>query len=299
MYLLEIRYSTCGMYLLTIKPKTEKQKRTLMNSVLDNYELCEDASVTVQEIEMRSIVARAFDSNSITVKHDLFKEGQEWPSSTTIHCWHDCHSFTTMPVPMVARFDHLRNMAVCFGVFCSPECARAYAMEHEPVSNAQAVAFYSVVLHRSFGIRPENSSTVALPKLRLKMFGGDMDIQEFRKGFTSPVVQRVVNISFCMINAQFVNVEPGKTEHEHQQREEEEEEEKEEENNLASDPILADMVDTVLRERTVRRSTEETMTGTSVLGNFLEMLQICDGNAEEAKNALLSQANIGTKKQKK
>jgi len=113
-----------------------------------------------------------------------------------------------MPVPLVSRYDHDRRLPVGFGNFCSPNCARAYAIEHRPLSWSQAMCFYSVILRDSFGISPEDSTRPAYPKERLSVFGGDLSIEEFRAGFSTPTVLRVESVTFCMQNLSLVEVSP-------------------------------------------------------------------------------------------
>jgi len=67
------------------------------------------------------------------------------------------------------------------------------------------MAYYSTVLREDFGISDETARP-ALPRMRLKMFGGDMDIEEFRASFSKPYVERMENPRFLMQNPQFVEV---------------------------------------------------------------------------------------------
>lgn len=169
-------------------------------------ELVEDPLVECVESDMRTTLQRQFDSQPVKIDHNLYLPGQPWPLQTQVWCFHCAHPFTNMPVPLVARYDHDRRLAVCFGNFCSPNCGRAYALDHRPLSWAQAMIFYTKILSECFGIPAETSGRPAWPKERLRVFGGDLSIEEFRAGFSTPLVLRVENVSFCIQNISLVEV---------------------------------------------------------------------------------------------
>lgn len=169
-------------------------------------ELIEDPNVPVIESDMRTTLQRQFENTAIKIDHNLYKADTPWPQQTNVWCFHCAHPFDTMPVPLVARYDHGRALAVCFGNFCSPNCGRAYAQDHRPISWSQAMVFYTKILSDCFGIPVETHGRAAWPKERLKVFGGDLSIEEFRAGFSTPLVMRVENVSFCMQNLTIVEV---------------------------------------------------------------------------------------------
>ena len=169
-------------------------------------ELIEDPTVECVESDMRTTLQRQFDSQPVKIDHNLYKPNQPWPLQTKVWCSHCAHPFTNMPLPLVARYDHDRRQAVCFGNFCSANCGRAYALDHRPLSWAQAMLWYTKVLSECFGIPAETSGRPAWPKERLRAFGGDLSIEEFRAGFSTPLVLRVENVTFCMQNLSLVEV---------------------------------------------------------------------------------------------
>jgi hypothetical protein len=105
---------------------------------------------------------------------------ETYPRQTYIHCWWDAHSFSTPPVGLPVRRDDDTNTYHCIGCFCSFECALAYARSRHmsPVLLSQL---------RGAPLHP------ALHFGSLALFGGDLDIAEFRKGlstrdFVAPLV---------------------------------------------------------------------------------------------------------------
>ena len=177
-------------------------------SILERVDFVDEGTAIHRTVDMRTELQREYQDRPARFIHSTFKTGAPWPRTTDIWCWHCAHSFTTMPVPLVSRYDHERRLPICYGIFCSPNCARAYAREHKPLSWTRTMIYYSLVLHKSFGINPSLSSRPAWPKERLKVFGGDLSIEEFREGFTLPTVMRVETVSFAMQNTSIIEICP-------------------------------------------------------------------------------------------
>ena len=107
---------------------------------------------------------------------------QKLPEKTEIACFWCCHSFTSMPVAIPSHI--LDEVWYMYGNFCSPECATASLFKERIDAHVQWERFallnslYSddaeVPAGSAQGIRP------APPREVLRMFGGSMDISEYR-----------------------------------------------------------------------------------------------------------------------
>lgn len=109
----------------------------------------------------------------------LSKAGDPWPDRTDVCCWHCCHKFSNKPMGIPVD-DNIR----CFrlmGVFCSIECALAWAVSagkhHTDYMSGARVKNLAKIL---FDIEPEDIRP-ASDRLSLRMFGGTLSIEEFRK----------------------------------------------------------------------------------------------------------------------
>jgi hypothetical protein len=115
----------------------------------------------------------------------LFQDNNRYkrlPEKTETACFWCCHSFNTPPVAIPSHI--LDEVWYMYGNFCSPECATAYLFKERIDCHVQWERFallnsiYSedaeVQAGSSCGIRP------APPREVLRMFGGSMDISEFR-----------------------------------------------------------------------------------------------------------------------
>ena len=115
----------------------------------------------------------------------LFQDANRYkklPEKTEIACFWCCHSFNSQPIAIPSHI--LDEVWYMYGNFCSPECATAYLFKERIDAHVQWERFallnslYSddakVQAGSSVGIRP------APPREVLRMFGGSMDISEYR-----------------------------------------------------------------------------------------------------------------------
>jgi hypothetical protein len=107
---------------------------------------------------------------------------QKLPEHTDIACYWCCHSFTSHPCAIPRHI--MDEVWYMYGNFCSPECATAYLFK-ERIDNHVQWERYALLnclyaddaeikSNASTGIRP------APPREILRMFGGTMDISEYR-----------------------------------------------------------------------------------------------------------------------
>lgn len=107
---------------------------------------------------------------------------QALPTRTDVACFWCCHSFSTPPVAVPSHI--LDEIWYMYGNFCSPECAVAYLFKEKIDTHVQWERYAllnslyaedaQVALGSPKGIRP------APPREVLRMFGGSMDISEYR-----------------------------------------------------------------------------------------------------------------------
>eukprot|EP00899_Mesostigma_viride_P000412 jgi/Mesvir1/10371/Mv10571-RA.1 len=134
----------------------------------------------------------------------LLEKGRRdaWPERTDVCCWHCCHPFDGVPAALPVGYKQGKGFLVK-GVFCSFACAKSYNMD---ASGAQRelrnMWLFDMMLklwrsnpdrrrHSFKGVRP------APPRTCLKMFGGDMTIEEFR-GADPLELHRLLDPPFSM-----------------------------------------------------------------------------------------------------
>ena len=114
----------------------------------------------------------------------------EWPSSTSVHCYWCCHQFPNAPFGLPLKYAGDQFHVV--GCFCSVECAAAYNFASTRDSVDECLDRYYLINAMSSRMGLGHHIRPAPDRLALKMFGGHMDIDEFRS-FAGSGRQMLVN----------------------------------------------------------------------------------------------------------
>ena len=96
-------------------------------------------------------------------------------------CWNCCHPFNNIIYGIPLKY--IENIFYIYGDFCSLECCGRYVMDnflktHEIIS---LIKLYNNKINNC----EENNIEIAPNKLLLKIFGGDLTIEEYRGNFTN------------------------------------------------------------------------------------------------------------------
>jgi hypothetical protein len=119
-----------------------------------------------------------YEKKSVFFIHPLFTGQNEWPKETKIHCYYDGEPFTGIPIPLPLNYIPEKNRYMCYGIFCSASCAKAY-MDTNPVySNSLSMIWLKKIMCEVFG--DYTDITAAPPKELLIKYGGELNIEEFR-----------------------------------------------------------------------------------------------------------------------
>ena len=144
-----------------------------------------DTSVVPLVINCTAYVRDKMNTNMSYAYHPVFgkakQKGDAWPSKTDMACMHCCHTFENVPLPIPRKYDSTHALYHVYGNFCSVNCAKAYIIEHEPGISTTRMLYLNHLVRNVYGIH--TSVKPAPPKIRLKMFGGDLSIAQFRDNF--------------------------------------------------------------------------------------------------------------------
>lgn len=123
-------------------------------------------------------------SEKLMVQYQESNRLQKLPDKTDISCFWCCHSFTSPPCAIPAYvLDEVWNM---YGNFCSPECAAAYLFKEKIDVHVQyeRYALLNTLYGKDCGCDGSLDSFSGIrlspPREVLRMFGGCMDIGEYR-----------------------------------------------------------------------------------------------------------------------
>lgn len=105
------------------------------------------------------------------------------PAATDIACWHCVHPFQGHPVSLPTGLDSKRRWR-CVGIFCSWACAKAYCIHDGSEHLIRSAVQWLWSLYKKTTGR-KDSLVPAPPRHALKLFGGHMTIDEFRRASPS------------------------------------------------------------------------------------------------------------------
>ena len=111
-------------------------------------------------------------------------------------CWWCCHTFDGKPLRLPYKYDSVKNEFHAMGYFCSWECMKAWNMDSRNMRSPDINMNITLLKKRMFN-RVEMTRP-APNRYCLKMFGGSVDIKEFRKGLNDKWVN-LPNINFYPI----------------------------------------------------------------------------------------------------
>jgi MYM-type Zinc finger with FCS sequence motif len=117
---------------------------------------------------------------------------KSWPESTNICCWWCCHTFDTVPVPLPTGYNDRFNTFSIKGNFCSWGCAKAYCINQENSLGVQSELLFMMrkrVEGKALPIKCAPSPQ------QLKMFGGTMSIEEFRRSTCTECVRPMLTVN--------------------------------------------------------------------------------------------------------
>ena len=180
--------------------------RTPVNRFVTGDEIRDTIPYKDQTVTKEDSVILKLNNKGVAAKQrtysslETFKETnkkKETPLRTSIYCWWCCHPFETKPV--VLPTDLIEEEFKVEGCFCCPECAAAYnhANYHQHAERSN----YNLLnmLYKRYNDDSQIPIKLAPPKLCLRIFGGNLSIEEFRQN-CSNYYQEFTTISAPMIS---------------------------------------------------------------------------------------------------
>lgn len=135
--------------------------------MIDSIKKKRDSEIEIDNLDQNTIRSSYF------LNH--FKNG--WPQSTSIYCWWCCHPFKGCPCAIPKEYTN--NVFHTYGIFCSPECAAAHNFK-EGVNVWEQYSLLNLLYKRLYDDK-NLKIKLAPDKKLLNIFGGSLNIKEFRK----------------------------------------------------------------------------------------------------------------------
>jgi hypothetical protein len=126
-----------------------------------------------------TIIDYTFDDNDIKLNGVFISNidtSKIKVNKTEIACWWCCHKFDNYPISIPYKYYQQNCLFKCRGIFCTFSCALAY------ISNKKMVhsIFLLKMLYKKMYPNAKETIRKSPPKEILKMFGGPLDIENYR-----------------------------------------------------------------------------------------------------------------------
>jgi len=108
-----------------------------------------------------------------------------WPEKTNVCCWWCCHPFENAPCALPVKYNQYTKKYTLTGIFCSWNCTRAYNMEKNDHKTNERNELITFLVKQLSCVKDSILIKKAPPRQILKIFGGNMNITEFRNTFSS------------------------------------------------------------------------------------------------------------------
>ena len=151
--------------------------------------------------DIKILVPTPYESNSYfmndaeNISQDTNIEYQKTYSNNNnnSHCFWCCHSIDNVVYSMPYNYDSINDSYFVFGSFCSLQCANAYNFSvHGSSDKVWEINSWIQMLGKRYGFT--NTIRPAPSKYLLKMFGGNLTIDDFREAHIKSDKTYVLNI---------------------------------------------------------------------------------------------------------
>jgi len=127
-----------------------------------------------------------------------------WPAESTHACLQDSHLFSGKPVMIPYDYKFETDEYSLFGNFCSFSCAKQYIQEQGYSNQREQLSYLSKLERDVFGIA--NPEKPAPPRMKLKMYGGDLEVDEYRAAST--LMYHIVHQPPCVTHMMMIEAQP-------------------------------------------------------------------------------------------
>jgi hypothetical protein len=141
-------------------------------------ELVEDG-VTVPEVVVPAAsrpTLPMYYSEKLMIRYLDANREQRLPETTEVACFWDCSPFKGMPCVIPVKIEE--DIWRVYGNFCCPECAAAFLFNERLDTHVQWERY--ALLNRLYAGGGAETVRLAAPRAVLRLFGGNMDVSEYR-----------------------------------------------------------------------------------------------------------------------
>jgi hypothetical protein len=170
----------------TKTPQIDESPVVFFLKVIENDQ---DAIIPAGDVISYSDILNTVEKNTERFNTDLLKEvlskvrvEQYSPHTACFWC---CHAFTWVSCVLPISYDVYNNIYSCEGNFCSPECALAHLYADNKIPDASKWNRHALLNHLYADLYKTRGLSPAPPRSLLRLFGGQLDIEQYRDYITS------------------------------------------------------------------------------------------------------------------
>lgn len=145
-------------------------------------------------------------------------------------CWWCCHEPPGESLRLPYKYDKTSDSFYMMGQFCSWECMKAWNNDKVTFKTAEINQLITLLRKRTTGL--VSKTKIAPSRYILKMFGGDMDIEEFRKNLNNKWIKLPGSVFTPIVTHKYEAVTDSVINHDHDQDSDNERDTNKEEVNL-------------------------------------------------------------------
>jgi hypothetical protein len=161
------------------------------------------SNINKNEIDKKEEVSAIIQKKNTYNSLEDFIENKDWVKKTNVLCWWCCHKFDNPPFGIPIKYKN--NKFHVSGCFCSLECASSYNF-YENNTIQDVWECYSLINLLSQKLQYKNIIKLAPHKVSLKIFGGKLDIDEFRNFTNSNKIVNVLDYPMIPTNQQLEEI---------------------------------------------------------------------------------------------
>lgn len=140
------------------------------------------------DVTSYSDILNAVEKNTERFNTDLLKDVlskvQTVRYSPQTACFWCCHTFNWVPCVLPISYDVYNNIYSCEGNYCSPECALSYLYDSK-IPDSTKWNRHALLNHMYAELYKTRTLSPAPPRSLLRLFGGPLDIEQYRDYITN------------------------------------------------------------------------------------------------------------------
>jgi len=207
LYIKRLEFREKQDQVLSVKLEEMHKDENFINQLIEqneNQELNNVSELHLQD-EFEKLKIKTQESNKKKGFFEMlydFVHNEEWLHKTDVCCWWCCHSFNTIPLGLPFEYNKKTNKFMVKGIFCSFACMLAYKNENKLQDKNYLINYlYTKLTADTDIINSETNKLKPAPsKYTLKMFGGELSIEEFRNASNENKVYKMIEYPMSVYN---------------------------------------------------------------------------------------------------